>query len=163
MYQKIFNQVWRHDSTNPGFYLIDMGVVDSLALRREMIKIKEEFCKFEPFYFTWLNRFDQQLTTKFHKDGGPDENILILGYEPSEVRSSIYICDPPLDVVKLPDFQKGHSYILIINNSNQWGVQHKAEVVADSGKKRIINSMQIAKGNSETDVDLNKFFEDAHL
>jgi len=38
-------------------------------------------------------RFDQQVTTRPHLDGGPDECFLMLGYEPSDVSSELAILD----------------------------------------------------------------------
>ena len=43
--------------------------------------------------FHSLARFDQQTTTKFHLDGGPDESILMLGYEPTQVQSAVALAD----------------------------------------------------------------------
>jgi hypothetical protein len=40
-----------------------------------------------------LARFDQQVTTKFHLDGAPDEAYLMLGYEPSAVPSRVSVAD----------------------------------------------------------------------
>ena len=40
-----------------------------------------------------LTRFDQQVTTKPHRDGGPDESILMLGYEPSLIESRLEMSD----------------------------------------------------------------------
>ena len=40
-----------------------------------------------------LGRFDQQVTTKPHRDGGPDQSILMLGYEPTTVQCRISIAD----------------------------------------------------------------------
>lgn len=155
-YREIFDKVWRTDQSQPGYFVVDLGKVESHTVRSEMVKIKEEFSKFEPFYYSWLMRFDQQVTTKFHKDGGPEENLLVLGYEPSQVRSNLYIGDDldftagkeiPAKVTKVPDFEEGHSYIVILNNSKQWGILHKAEVLdPDPNKPRIINSMQLGKG-----------------
>lgn len=155
-YKEIFEKVWRTDLSQPGFYVVDMGKVDSHQLRREMLNIKEEFSKFVPFNYSWLLRFDQQVTTKFHKDGGPEENLLILGYEPSAIQSNLYIGDwldfaagkemPEDKITKVPIFQEGHSYILILNNSYNLGVWHKGEIPnPDATKSRIINSMQLAK------------------
>lgn len=43
----------------------------------------------------WFNmtRFDQKNTTKPHRDGAPSESLLILGYEPTSVRSKISMAD----------------------------------------------------------------------
>ena len=43
--------------------------------------------------FVSAGRFDQQVTTKLHRDGGPDECFLMLGYEPSAIVSDIEIGD----------------------------------------------------------------------
>jgi hypothetical protein len=40
-----------------------------------------------------LARFDQQVSTKFHLDGAPLESYLMLGYEPTAVRSRVAIAD----------------------------------------------------------------------
>jgi hypothetical protein len=41
-----------------------------------------------------LGRFDQQVSTKFHRDGAPDASLLILGYEASTIRSRFFVADP---------------------------------------------------------------------
>lgn len=43
-------------------------------------------------YF-WLGRFNQQTTTKFHRDNAPEESILLLGYEPTTVPGRLFIAD----------------------------------------------------------------------
>lgn len=43
--------------------------------------------------YTSMGRFDQQVTTKPHRDGGPDETLLMLGYEPTEVMSHVSLSD----------------------------------------------------------------------
>jgi hypothetical protein len=40
-----------------------------------------------------VSRFDQQVSTGAHRDGGPDESVLLLGYEPTEVDSSVQLLD----------------------------------------------------------------------
>lgn len=168
-YQEIFEKVWRTDQSQPGFYVVDAGKIDSHTLREQMVRIKEGFSKFVPFHYSWLMRFDQQVTTKFHKDGGPDENLLILGYEPSEVRSNLYIGDDldfgtekesPDKITKVPDFEEGHSYIVILNNSKQWGILHKAEILnPDPNKPRVVNSMQLGKGPGAELVDVDAWLD----
>jgi hypothetical protein len=94
-----------------------------------------------------LGRFDQQETTKFHRDGAPDQSLLVLGYEPSKVRGRLSLADYTrcaLDVgmepgrfldefnpmyhkgedllaryvTELPEPTEGHSRILLVNNSS---------------------------------------------
>jgi hypothetical protein len=93
-----------------------------------------------------LGRFDQQTTTKLHRDGGPDESLLMLGYEPSEVASELAMADyakcaydmglQPRDSLtvhnpmfasgedvlrpytwKVEGFSNRHAQIVVINNS----------------------------------------------
>ena len=45
------------------------------------------------FNYRSMGRFDQQTTTKFHLDGAPPESLLMLGYEPSKVRSRLFLAD----------------------------------------------------------------------
>jgi hypothetical protein len=40
-----------------------------------------------------LGRFDQQHTTKPHRDNAPAESVLMLGYEPTRVASQFFIAD----------------------------------------------------------------------
>lgn len=165
----IFDEVWRSDLTQPGFKLIDLGVVDSFSLRKEMLRIIEE--EFEGFKILSLLRVDQQKTTRFHLDGGPDLSVLLLGYEPSNVDSQLFIADhskaaskfstPSQIIAKvnsgdessieehieaIPIFNKKHSYIFVVNNSLELGVLHKAKIInPDDSSTRIINSIMISK------------------
>jgi hypothetical protein len=94
-----------------------------------------------------MGRFNQQVTTKFHLDGAPDEAYLMLGYEPTEVQSSISIADctraayewgiepktllsdfNPMDprhesrllpyVTRLESFDPSAAQVLLLNNSS---------------------------------------------
>lgn len=92
--QYVYSQVCRFDFIAPGFCLLDIGAgVDSHTLRSLMVSLKERLSEInvervrEPFVFRSMGRFDQQETTKFHLDGAPDQSLLILGYEPSKIRS----------------------------------------------------------------------------
>ena len=48
-----------------------------------------------PLAYKSMGRFDQQETTKFHLDGAPEQSFLMLGYEPSNVRSRLFLADYP--------------------------------------------------------------------
>ena len=168
MIAELVNKVWRDNLTEPGFYWFDAGVLDSHQLRSKMIELAQAF---EGFTFLSMARFDQQEDTKFHLDGGPPGNILILGYEPSKVKSRLYLADHPcaandlrvdpktlvskamfgdddtikLYVTELPQPEEGRSYILFINNSALLGVMHKAEIInPDPNERRIVNSIMLA-------------------
>jgi hypothetical protein len=71
----------------------------SQSLRVFMVRLKERLGEIHrdragrDLAFRSLARFDQQATTKFHRDGGPDECFLMLGYEPTEVRGELAMAD----------------------------------------------------------------------
>ena len=152
--ETIFDLVWRLHMDSPGFAVIDVGSdVDSQSLRSWMIALKEELSRIaivrgmQPFSFFAMSRFDQQVTTKFHRDGAPEASLLMLGYEPSEVQSRLFMADytraaddlgitPNQFLVdynpmfkpgeekllpyatELPPPRSGHSTIVLINNSS---------------------------------------------
>jgi hypothetical protein len=96
----VFDRVWRCAFTAPGFCLLDLGpAVDSHKLRTLMLRLKErlgEVCLARTgrrFALRSVGRFDQQETTKFHLDGGPEASLLMLGYEASRVRSRLALAD----------------------------------------------------------------------
>lgn len=95
----IYDSVWRHDFRSPGFLAIDTPDLDSRRLRAWMVALEHELGAVasarggQPFRIASLGRFDQQVTTKFHLDGAPDESLLVLGYEPSEVASDVRLAD----------------------------------------------------------------------
>jgi hypothetical protein len=152
--EKVFDLVWRFDFTAPGFAILDTGPgVDSHTLRSWMVDLKERLNEIgvsrgdKPFAYRSMARFDQQETTKFHLDGAPDQSMLMLGYEPSKVRSRLFLADfthaafdlgitpeqflndyNPMYkkgeellgryVTELPQPAEGHSRILLVNNSS---------------------------------------------
>jgi hypothetical protein len=94
--ERVFDLVWRVDFGAPGFCLIDLGTgTDSHAVRSSMVLLKNKLSEVGgvAFSFRSMGRFDQQETTKFHLDGAPAESMLILGYEPSNVCSRIFLAD----------------------------------------------------------------------
>jgi hypothetical protein len=150
---RVFDAAWRVDFSAPGFCLIHLGRgVGSLDLRSLMLVLKGHLDGVAadrgvtPFRYRSMGRFDQQETTKFHLDGAPERSLLMLGYEPSVVRSRLSLADYArcaydlgieprrfLDefnpmcrkgeellsryVTELPQPGEGHSRILLINNS----------------------------------------------
>jgi hypothetical protein len=147
-----------------------------------MFEVKDKLSEFVPFGFRSMARFDQQETTPYHKDGGPDLNILMLGYESSKVKSRLFIADyvgdandireiPPIKVtpeyiiellgfytIELPQPKEGHSYILLINNSKELGVLHKAIVEKNPSERRIINSIMLSVGEDEVGIEQQQDF-----
>jgi hypothetical protein len=152
---RVFHQVFRTDFQAPGIALVNLGqTVGSRQLRSFMVALKELLA--ERFYhqtgkrldYLSLGRFDQQDTTKFHLDGAPEESFLMLGYEPTKVRSEVAIADyskaafdlgmepkqflaelNPMYaagmerlapyVTRLTAFDPGAAQVLLINNSSQ--------------------------------------------
>lgn len=149
----IHDRVWRFDFAAPGFCLIDVGPVQSDALRSLMVELKLRLSDIAVrragagFVFRSMGRFDQQETTKFHLDGAPAASLLMLGYEPSDVQSRLFLADfsrcaddlgitpgrflqefNPMFrkgeevlgryVTELPQPRDGCSRILLINNSS---------------------------------------------
>ncbi len=96
----VYERVCRVDFTQPGFCLVDAGTeIDSAGFRRLMVDLKcamsaihERRCE-QTLVFLSAARFDQQNSTKPHLDGGPEESLLMLGYEPSQIESEIEISD----------------------------------------------------------------------
>ena len=96
----VYHSVFRTEFNQPGFALINLGPdYGSESQRRLMIDLKNEFDRLERRHrgqnlvYQSLTRFDQQVTTKPHRDGGPDESILMLGYEPSLIESRVELSD----------------------------------------------------------------------
>lgn len=152
--EKVFDLAWRSDFTANGFAVLDIGPgVDSHTLRSWMVILKQRLSEIglrrggKPFAYRSMARFDQQETTKFHLDGAPEQSMLMLGYEPSRVRSRLFLADytraafdlgitpqqfltefNPMYkkgeellgqyVTELPQPTEGHSRIVLINNSS---------------------------------------------
>lgn len=150
----IYDLVWRFDFNAPGFAVFDIPPgLDSKILRSWMVKLKHRLNEISlsrkrgGLIYRSMSRFDQQVTTKLHLDGAPDQSLLILGYEPSKVHSRLFLADYTraaydlgitpgqflqdynpmykkgedlLDryITELPQPVVGHSRIVAINNSS---------------------------------------------
>ncbi|HVJ83862.1 MAG TPA: hypothetical protein VNC50_22540, partial [Planctomycetia bacterium] len=96
----LYDRVCRADFDQPGFCLVDVGPgVASATLRRTMVGLKNQLQRIhreragKDLVYVSAGRFDQQTTTKLHRDNGPEENLLMLGYEPSQVPSEVALAD----------------------------------------------------------------------
>lgn len=96
----VYKRVCRCDFSEPGFVLLDFGPdCESHVLRRQMVSLKQHLNRLheerhgKKLVYASMGRFDQQATTKPHRDGGPDESLLMLGYEPTSVRSRVSLSD----------------------------------------------------------------------
>jgi hypothetical protein len=89
---EVFRRVWRTALDEPGFALLRFArAATSRELRRAMVALVGAFpVEFVPERF---GRFDQQVSSKFHRDGAPPASLLVLGYEPTSVRSRFWVAD----------------------------------------------------------------------
>jgi hypothetical protein len=104
---RVFHMVWRTTLGRPGFAVVRFPTpIDSLELRRRMLEIAESLP--EDFVVERFGRFDQQVSSKFHRDGAPPASLLLLGYEATTVRSRIFIADASRAAIEagipLPEF-----------------------------------------------------------
>lgn len=96
----IYRKVFRTDFSEPGFVVIDFGSdFSSEKLRACMIQLKQMLSRLhfehtgQKLLYQWMGRFDQQETTKFHLDNAADQSFLMLGYEPSGIKSKLSFAD----------------------------------------------------------------------
>lgn len=151
---KVYANVFRRDHEHSGFAVLSFkDDIGSELLRRNMIALKRglsERCEHdfgEELDYSWLTRFDQQTTTKYHRDNAPEDSFLLLGYEPTNIESRLLFADYhqfisdnniPVDeyyerhnpmfkdgedeltpyITEVEDFNKSTYKIVIINNSD---------------------------------------------
>jgi hypothetical protein len=152
--EAVYPLVWRRDFKMPGFALVDLGTdATSIGLRSLMVNLKRELSQIcqqqisKKLIYQSMGRFDQQNTTRFHRDNAPDESLLMLGYEPSDVQSRLFMADyslcahalgmTPADFLRdynpmyqrgedelrqfsteLIEFKPTHYQIVLVNNSS---------------------------------------------
>lgn len=95
-----WRNVFRKDFSSPGFVVFDFGIsINSQRLRNLMIELKNGLNNLlisqtgKKLNYQWIGRFDQQETTKFHRDNAPEQSFLMLGYEPTKVKSKLFLAD----------------------------------------------------------------------
>jgi hypothetical protein len=154
--RQVAAQVFRTTLALPGFAHLDLetaaGVGGTLSglveeLGRELAEVyRQDFGR--ALELTPQGSFDQQVTTEAHRDGGPDDSILLLGYEPTTVASRLLILDfsraaaergqTPAEflarfnptsavgrqeleghVTELAGFDPDHAHLVVINNGNR--------------------------------------------
>jgi hypothetical protein len=98
--ETVYDLSCRTNFDAPGFCVVHPdAVADAVSLRRLMVDLKSAMDAIHAsrtggrLSYLSASSFDQKLTTKPHLDGGPDECLLMLGYEPTNVRSRIEILD----------------------------------------------------------------------
>jgi hypothetical protein len=98
--ERVATSVFRRDFSQPGFALLDLGTECMprsfreilIALTASLNEVYQESFGRQLIYLS-LGRFDQQATTRAHRDGAPNESILILGYEPTAIVSRLFLLD----------------------------------------------------------------------
>jgi len=109
---EVFSRVWRTSLDAPGFALVRFArAVSSHELRRAMVELVAAMPV--PFVPERFGRFDQQVSSRFHRDGAPPASLLVLGYEPTTVRSRFWIADASAAArtagVPLAEYLKAHN------------------------------------------------------
>lgn len=152
-----FNAIFRQSTKQPGYFYWNLGSnLDSHRFRLLLIKLKKELsvqCEQKlnkKLLLKSLGRFNQQHSSKPHRDTSVDHSFLILGYEPTNVDSKIFVTDytkyieehhlsleeffgknKDANLVKdtsafssyineIKSFTKKHYRILIVNNSKSF-------------------------------------------
>ena len=97
---QIYSRVCRTNFTEPGFCVVNLGsTLSSVEFRQLMVNITREMATVherqtgKTLIYVSAGRFDQQTTTRPHLDGGPEESLLMLGYEPTLVQSEVEMSD----------------------------------------------------------------------
>ena len=99
--KKSFSTVFRTTTEALGFMhlVFSKKEITPYQFRSIMIDLKKEFSKLSVSKFNkklsyhWLVRFDQQVNTPFHVDNAAEQSILMLGYEPSDIKSELHLAD----------------------------------------------------------------------
>ena len=96
----LFHHTCRVGLQEAGFSLLQLGREwGSRALRQLMLDLLDELsilCQSQqgrPLRVLSMSRFNQQNTTRPHRDGGPAESLLLLGYEPTPIESRLSMVD----------------------------------------------------------------------
>jgi hypothetical protein len=117
---EVFRRVWRTALEQPGFALVRFAREGSShELRRAMVGLVRAF----PIIFVpeRVGRFDQQVSSKFHRDGAPPTSLLVLGYEPTRVFSRFWLADSSAAAVRaglsVRDYLSAHNPILPANEA----------------------------------------------
>src|SRR5262249_18271582 len=93
-------RVFRTDLDRPGFVHLDLGTAkQGQEVRQLLVELGLALGDVyragfgQGLRFFSLGRFDQQVSTEAHRDGAPEESILMLGYEPTPVASRLFLLD----------------------------------------------------------------------
>jgi hypothetical protein len=160
-------KVFRTDCTEPGFVVLDLGTdFSSQQLREDMVRLKKALSQIHTerngskLDYQWMGRFDQQQTTKFHLDSAAPQSFLMLGYEPSIIRSRIFFADYMELVQKLGINEEEYfqSYNPVYTDKEQLLKPYVTEVVPFDEKhyKIVLMNNSSSSGKNETIGVLHK-------
>lgn len=97
---EVYERACRTSLDRPGFCVMTFDdITESEQFRRTLIELTRELAVIHlrrtdrSLVVLSASRFDQQVSTKPHLDGGPDQSLLVLGYEPTNVPSVVEIID----------------------------------------------------------------------
>ncbi|HZL35850.1 MAG TPA: hypothetical protein VFC78_11110 [Tepidisphaeraceae bacterium] len=98
--ENLTDDLFRKNVSGTGFALVDLGPnVDLLQFRSILIGFAAALDEIYQRSFSRrlvlrsMGRFDQHKSTEAHLDGAPDESIIMLGYEPTDVPSRLFVLD----------------------------------------------------------------------
>ena len=99
--EQSFQSIFRTTTKAPGFMhlVFSKKELTPYQFRSIMIDLKKELSKLsvsklkKKLSYHWLVRFDQQVNTPFHVDNAAKQSILLLGYEPSTIKSELHLAD----------------------------------------------------------------------
>lgn len=98
--RNVYEQTCRTDVDRSGYSVINLPpTADSVTLRQAMVQLKRQLAEQHrtqtgrTLVYLSAGRFDQQQTTRPHRDGGPEQSLLMLGYEPTTVVSTLDVLD----------------------------------------------------------------------
>ena len=104
----MFRQTCRVGFEEAGFSLWCLGRdLGSTRLREILLEVLDQLSLFcqdhfgSPLEALSMSRFNQQASTKPHRDGGPPQSLLLLGYEPTPIESQLRIADYSLCAHKM--------------------------------------------------------------
>jgi hypothetical protein len=134
MAAEVYRLACRTSFAPPGFALLrQTQTTSSKAQRQSLVELKENLSRIhqatvgQALGWFSLNRFNQKTTTRPHRDAGPAQSLLLLGYEPSSVASDLFIAD-----YSACAYQLGLSPVQFLEEFNpmyQKGKQHLAPYV----------------------------------
>lgn len=135
-----FADVWRTTAARPGFATLVADSSTSKELRRAMMALVTAFNERapRPFVVERIGRFDQQVSTRFHRDGAADVSLLVLGYEPTTIESKLFIHDPHRAAGELSPFEYLKKNKPMTKEGDEELMRHAVSVLGSPDRARIV-------------------------